>query len=420
MLASRQRREPAQRRWPGSAGGTAATNLGTTAGGRTEVTLAWTSAGFRAGAVAALLATSGSQFRGGTASAPQTVLTLVVIADCVLFSAICLRRGRIPPAWAAADLICVIAAVGLSSWPVLQHGRPAQSPFYNFTVIAAPTLGLPAWRPLVSLTGGAALAFMDFFPSLRAGSSYPRWNALPDAMTVIGVVALAVVLARLLRESAAELDRHGQVAVEQAAALAAHRERLRQHADLSAHLMTTVEALVARDAVDDPVISDRLRVEARELRRLIAAERTPGGRLLPRLHEVATQKAEMGLRVDFIPDDDVAGPAGELAEPVVDAVVAAAGEALTNVRKHSGTDRAEIRLAVADDGVAVTIADRGRGYDPAATAEGFGQRRSLMQRVGAVGGRGRIESAPGSGTRVVVWVPAAAPAPPAGGRDAEP
>ncbi|NUR63673.1 MAG: hypothetical protein HOV87_34190 [Catenulispora sp.] len=377
--------------------------------------MAWTSAGFRAGAVAALLAASGSQFRGGTAAAPQTVLTLVVIADCVAFSAVCLRRGRIPPVWAGADLICLIAAVGLSSWPGLQHGRPGQSHFYNFTVIVAPSLGLPAWRPLVSLAGGAALGLTDFLPSLRAGSTYPRWNALPDAMTVIGVAALAAVLARLLRESAAALDRHGQVAVEQAASLARHRERLRQQVDLSAHLMTTLEVLAAQDAIDDPVISDRLRVESLKLRELITADHSSGGGgLLPRLLEVAAQKAAIGLRVEVAPDDAEASLVNDLSVPVTDAVVAAAGEALTNVRKHSGVDRAEVSLAVVADGVAVTIADRGRGYDPAATAEGFGQQRSLRRRVGAVGGRVAIESAPGSGTRVVLWVPLA------GGQDAEP
>jgi signal transduction histidine kinase len=396
------------------------TDLGTTAGGRTEVTLAWTSAGFRAGAVVALLAASGAQFRGGTATAPQAVLTLVVIADCVLFSAVCLRRGRIPPVWAATDLICVVAAVGLSSWPALQHGTPGQSHFYNFSVIAAPTLGLPAWRPLVGVAGSAALAFMDFFPALRAGSTYPRWNALPDALTVVGIAALAAVLARLLRESAAALDRHGQLTVERAAVLARHRERLRQHADLSAHLMTTLEALTAQGAVADPVIADRLRVEAGELRRLIAAEQPSGGGLVPRLREVVAQKEAVGLRVDFAPDEAVSGLVGGLVEPAVDAVVAAAGEALTNVAKHSGMDQAAVSVAVVADRVAVTIIDRGRGYDPAATAEGFGQRRSLRQRVEAVGGQVEIESAPGSGTRVELWVPLAGSADSADGQDTEP
>jgi signal transduction histidine kinase len=58
------------------------------------------------------------------------------------------------------------------------------------------------------------------------------------------------------------------------------------------------------------------------------------------------------------------------------------------------------------EGLHVTIADNGRGFDPA-TARGPGHfgLANMAQRMESVGGTLRIESDPGSGARVLVGVP---------------
>jgi len=59
----------------------------------------------------------------------------------------------------------------------------------------------------------------------------------------------------------------------------------------------------------------------------------------------------------------------------------------------------------------MTVSDTGAGFNPAAPSAapsergGFGL-MSIRERLGLVGGRVEIESAPGRGTRVVVTVPA--------------
>ena len=59
----------------------------------------------------------------------------------------------------------------------------------------------------------------------------------------------------------------------------------------------------------------------------------------------------------------------------------------------------------------MTVSDTGAGFDPAAPPAtpsergGFGL-MSIRERLGLLGGRVEIESAPGRGTRVVVTVPA--------------
>ncbi|HEX8386706.1 MAG TPA: PAS domain S-box protein, partial [Rubricoccaceae bacterium] len=91
-------------------------------------------------------------------------------------------------------------------------------------------------------------------------------------------------------------------------------------------------------------------------------------------------------------------------------------EVLFNVVKHSGG--AQARLVGWADGetVGVRVEDDGAGFDPGAvrsgSAGGFGL-FSVRERLGLVGGRFEIESAPGQGTRVTLEVPSgeARPAP---------
>jgi PAS domain S-box-containing protein len=86
----------------------------------------------------------------------------------------------------------------------------------------------------------------------------------------------------------------------------------------------------------------------------------------------------------------------------------AARELLLNVVKHSGAARAQLRLRASDSGVIeLSVKDQGRGFvaDKAApSAGGFGL-FSIRQRLDLLGGSVRIESRPGKGTSVSLFVP---------------
>jgi signal transduction histidine kinase len=86
-------------------------------------------------------------------------------------------------------------------------------------------------------------------------------------------------------------------------------------------------------------------------------------------------------------------------------VVEAVREALTNVAKHAGPAGVVVAGRPSGDGFAVEVVDTGRGYDPASTPGRVGQARSIRERIRGVGGHVEIESAPGAGTRVRLWVP---------------
>jgi signal transduction histidine kinase len=86
-------------------------------------------------------------------------------------------------------------------------------------------------------------------------------------------------------------------------------------------------------------------------------------------------------------------------------------EALTNAAKHSEATEVDVALArTGDAGVHCVISDNGRGFDErevlrdSASRQGFGL-RTMKDRASSVGGDAQVESAPGEGTRVSVYIP---------------
>ena len=88
---------------------------------------------------------------------------------------------------------------------------------------------------------------------------------------------------------------------------------------------------------------------------------------------------------------------------IADAFADAAAEALENVRRHAGTDHAELALHSDPERVRVAVADHGRGFRPvAALSAGFGLREAITGRMKAAGGEAVIQSSPGEGS--TVWL----------------
>src|SRR5262249_52477314 len=86
---------------------------------------------------------------------------------------------------------------------------------------------------------------------------------------------------------------------------------------------------------------------------------------------------------------------------VADAFAGAVAEALENVVRYAGTQRAAIVLRDQDNVVRVTVADDGRGFEPALVSGlGFGLREDLEGRMAAARGSSVVHSRPGAGTEV--------------------
>ena len=87
----------------------------------------------------------------------------------------------------------------------------------------------------------------------------------------------------------------------------------------------------------------------------------------------------------------------------------AARELLTNVGKHAGAKSVQVALLRNGDRIRLTIADDGRGFDPAvvgqSVADGHIGLGSLLARFDAMGGAMDIESRAGGGTVVTATSP---------------
>jgi signal transduction histidine kinase len=84
-----------------------------------------------------------------------------------------------------------------------------------------------------------------------------------------------------------------------------------------------------------------------------------------------------------------------------------AQEALRNVIEHAAADRVGITVARDDGRIRLLVEDDGRGFDPVdASGNGHFGLRMLADLVRDAGGVLEVDSAPGSGSRVSVEVPA--------------
>jgi signal transduction histidine kinase len=94
-------------------------------------------------------------------------------------------------------------------------------------------------------------------------------------------------------------------------------------------------------------------------------------------------------------------PEGRFAPEIEANAYFVVAEALTNVAKHSGAEHADVTARVDDSVLHVDVRDDGAG---GARPDGSGL-LGLGDRVAALGGRLRIESPPGGGTRIAATLP---------------
>jgi PAS domain S-box-containing protein len=109
-----------------------------------------------------------------------------------------------------------------------------------------------------------------------------------------------------------------------------------------------------------------------------------------------------GLRIRV----EARGATDSSSEPVRALLYKVARELLFNVAKHAGVNEARMRVWRRGPCLYLSVADRGQGFDPEKLEEaaGFGL-LSIRERVRLLGGRMRIRSAPGRGSRFLIAIP---------------
>jgi signal transduction histidine kinase len=109
-----------------------------------------------------------------------------------------------------------------------------------------------------------------------------------------------------------------------------------------------------------------------------------------------------------LPTEVRADDIGRLEQPIEAAIYFCCLEALQNAGKHAGEGaHATVTLRREPEGLVFEVADTGAGFDMSSAAiKGHGF-VNMNDRIGAIGGRFRVESAPGHGTRISGTVPIA-------------
>jgi signal transduction histidine kinase len=307
--------------------------------------------------------------------------------------ALSLPRRQLPPGRRFAGLL----VLGLSS-SVLAAAQPEGAGFagiYFVMVIG----GMRLERDAAIVACGGSLAALVAVLAIEG-------NPATIAGLLFSVIPWFLIM-RLIRRMAVQNRelRESRAAHAESAALAERGRVARELHDVLAHSLSALSLqlegtrLLARDRGADPDVVDGLERAHRlatsgltEARQAIAALR---GDELPQLGDLAETFPGATFTVTGTPHE----PSSEARL----ALYRTAQEALTNVRRHSASDRVEVRLDYAADGTTLTVSDHGEAAPALNGSHGYGL-TGMRERAELLGGR--LTAGPtGDGFKVELWLP---------------
>ena len=296
-----------------------------------------------------------------------------------------------PPA-AALNAATAAAAGGQAGAAAVPAGPAPVAPGRRTARIAARAalhgLPLPSASGAARAAGGALLVLAGggLFLVAKGVSSNVGLTVL--VLFACAFVILAPWWLRLVRNLSAER---------------AERIRSQERAEVAAHLHDSVLqtlALVQRRAGDPRAVAGLARRQERELRAWLSGRPAPapGESLTAALEHAAAEVEEAhGVAIDVVAVGDCPLDAR------IEAVVAAAREALVNAAKFAGEEPVSVYAEVADGRVEVFVRDRGPGFDPSAIpADRRGVRESILGRMKRHGGRAQIHAEAGTEVQLIM------------------
>ncbi len=238
------------------------------------------------------------------------------------------------------------------------------------------------------VVGGVAsfLAASDAFSALRQG-----------LLATAGIVAgVAVITGPWWVRMGRDLTRE-------------RRERIRseERAEVAAHLHDSVLqtlALIQRNADDPRAVVTMARRQERELRSWLYRGDGPPGAGAAAAAAPATLAATITRTAEEVEIDhevsiDVVAVGDAPLDDRLEAVVAAAREAMVNAAKWSGAANVSVYVEAAETEVKVFVRDWGCGFDPAAVADDrHGLRESITGRMVRHGGQAVVRTGTGGDT----------------------
>ena len=339
--------------------------------------------------------------------------------------------------WLERSLMLFVGAMTVLTLPaanLLQSNLLAQH-LVNTAVAVAVT----SWMTVVAWRGGgrefrlitAALWVSELFGLhdllLVAGRITPESVYLLPFATLLLFLAFLYAVQRRYAQAIAQVERTNQSLeqrlAEREAQLQANHERMRaierdqalllerqrlvrdMHDGLGSTLMSSL-VLVEQGQLDSAAVAELLRECVDDLRLVIDSLEPIGQDLVMLMaslrHRLGRRLEAAGLTLAWEVED--LPPLPWLNPPDALQVLRIVQEVLTNVLKHAQARHIRIATRVTPTGVQVAVEDDGVGFDLAAPRHGRGLRH-LSQRAARLGGQLRIDSAPGTGTRVWLDLP---------------
>lgn len=341
-----------------------------------------------------------------------TLLAVGVGVETAVFALLALRARRVTRLMVAVDGILCTGALALNG--ILQSSGLLHNWgffMYPFSLVTTVIIGIGFDRLLSVCAWTAAVAGAYFATGTQLVGD-PPWNDIPNAVSYLAIGPVAWAVDAELSRMARRADASRAEAVSNAAVAARERERNRHQRMLHDHVLQTLEMLAHGNLVADRAVQARIAEDAVWLRGLVdGADQDRPGDLATALSAVVQRQARDGLQVDVAAADLLApdGRQHRLDGEAAEALLGAAYEALTNVRKHAGVTRATLRAAVEDRHMVISVLDQGRGFDPATRAAGVGLAHSVRARMRDAGGEALVESAPGEGTYIELRMPLGTP-----------
>jgi len=309
----------------------------------------------------------------------------------------------------------------LVTWPFAVVHPSAESPwlYYLITIATAmAAIGLPVpW----------AAGYLILVPMLYAvirltppGGGLTPLKASLDSIYSVILGGAILVITTMLRAAATSVDQA------QATALEGYAHAVRAHA-------TEAERVRVDAIVHDSVLTTLLyaaRADTPEAQRLAA---TMASNAIGHLRDAALVSPDDGstVRITILAQsvrdaieqleggfEITVSRLGTASIPttVAEAVQSASLQAAVNSVNHAGEGATRtVRITSIEGGVQVTVADDGRGFDPAQVPSGrLGVRVSIIELIANLGGDAQVDSAPGKGTTVMIRWPSVDASPPSG------
>lgn len=351
-------------------------------------------------------------------------LALATLASAVAFAVE--GSGLDGARWPVAVVAALAALAAIAS----RHRRPLEALLVvGVAVVAAPAPGLLVGSALVVVyavaashgrrdASIAALSMAAAFVVERASWGLPD-DTLPPVLVAIAAAAAVGLYAGVRRAIAverAQFERRQETLVAERVAAEGRVRIARELHDVVAHTLSliVVQSEVLSTRVDDEelragaaAVAELGRVAMGELHRTLellrgedeSAERAPQPALVD-LEQLVEQTRRSGLAVDLA----VEGELRPLPASVELCAYRIVQEALTNVRKHAGAARADVRLRYGLEALDVSIEDDGVGAAAGAEADGHGL-RGMRERAAMLGGALSVGPLDGDGYRVSAILP---------------